>query len=113
MPRRRPSTGELVAPIPFGSASTFAYSFPPGSEVRDLRAAALPQRSPLLHAALDKAEPSVGLARYIDAIEVTGSDQNRNHVLKQPNPTSGSARHAARQDIAESALIANSAFPKV
>jgi hypothetical protein len=71
VPRRRPATGELVAPIPFGSASTFTYSFAPRTEVRRVAVRLLFRAvPPYFMRALDKAEPTVGLARYIDAIEI-------------------------------------------
>ncbi len=71
VPRRRAATGELVAPLPFGSAATFTYGFAPGAQVQRVAVRLLFRAvPPYFMRALDKAQPDVGLARYIDAIEV-------------------------------------------
>jgi hypothetical protein len=73
VPRLRPSTKQLVAPLPFGQSASFAYDFP----LRGLLPARLRVRllvrtaSPYFVRALDKARPEVGLTRYVDALEIT------------------------------------------
>ena len=72
VPRLRPSTKQLVAPLAFGEGATFAYDFPTSSEARRLVVRLLFRTvPPYFLRALDQAEPSVGLVRYIESIEIT------------------------------------------
>jgi hypothetical protein len=73
VPRVRPATKQAVAPLAFGEAATFAYDFPTGgAEARKLSVRLLFRTvPPYLLRALGKAQPDVGLERYIDAVEIT------------------------------------------